>query len=237
MRGSNLSWDKPGRGSKQDVLSLLQGQRHSSQGRHAAVLGMSLKKSYFTWLKFGISNRLKRNWNSTQFMLWFWRLLNHYNSLVRRQSSSLSPSLSPSLSSGNLSEGCSRRLSKVFRAKSTAKLLGPLSCSPCAGRTGEHKHGRFQVGFSHCRQRPARLRKICYHSCDTDSVQESTRFWCFVDIWQRYKFWATTSHFFFHVKWKFWWKWREVVANWTKAAPIASLNLSISHWSLIENRI
>ena len=115
----------------------------------------------------------------------------------------MSPSLSPSLSSGNLSEGCSRRLSKVFRAKSTAKLLGPLSCSPCAGRTGEHKHGRFQVGFSHCRQRPARLRKICYHSCDTDSVQESTRFSCFVDIWQRYKFLGhDESHIFFSCEMK-----------------------------------
>ena len=40
------------------------------------------------WLKFGISNRLKKNWNSTQFMLWFRRLQNLCNSLVRRQSSS-----------------------------------------------------------------------------------------------------------------------------------------------------
>ena len=37
--------------------------------------------------------------------------------------------------------------------------------------------GRFQLGSSSW-QRQARLRKICYHSCDTDSVQESTRFWC-----------------------------------------------------------
>ena len=36
--------------------------------------------------------------------------------------------------------------------------------------------GRFRVGDSRCGQRPARLRKTCYHSCDTDSVQESTRF-------------------------------------------------------------
>ena len=36
--------------------------------------------------------------------------------------------------------------------------------------------GRFRVGGSRCGPRPARLRKTCYHSCDTDSVQESTRF-------------------------------------------------------------
>ena len=35
--------------------------------------------------------------------------------------------------------------------------------------------GRFRVGGSRCGQRQARLRKTCYHSCDTESVQESTR--------------------------------------------------------------
>ena len=86
------------------------------------------QKSYFAWLRFGISNRLKKNLNSTQLMLQFWKPQNLYNSLARWQSSSLSPSLSPCRSSGNLSEGCSRRYSKVQRAKSMAKLLGPLCC-------------------------------------------------------------------------------------------------------------
>ena len=36
--------------------------------------------------------------------------------------------------------------------------------------------GRFRVGGSRCGPRPARLRKTCYHSCYTDSVQESKRF-------------------------------------------------------------
>ena len=36
--------------------------------------------------------------------------------------------------------------------------------------------GRFRVSGSRCRQRLARLKKTCYQSCDTDSVQESTRF-------------------------------------------------------------
>ena len=35
---------------------------------------------------------------------------------------------------------------------------------------------RFRVGGSRCWQRQARLRKMCYHSCDTDSVRESKRF-------------------------------------------------------------
>ena len=58
-----------------------------------------------------------------------------------------------------------------------------------AGRTGEHKHRAFpslllRLCCSHCWLRPAGLRKTCYHSCDTDLVQESKRFSnsCFVDI-------------------------------------------------------
>ena len=36
--------------------------------------------------------------------------------------------------------------------------------------------GRFRVGGSRCWPQPSRVRKTCYHSCDTDSVRESTRF-------------------------------------------------------------
>ena len=36
--------------------------------------------------------------------------------------------------------------------------------------------GRFRVCGSRCRPRPARLRKTCYHSCNTDWVQEPIRF-------------------------------------------------------------
>ena len=43
---------------------------------------------------------------------------------------------------------------------------------------------------------------------------------------------AVTSHFF-HVKWNFRWKWRELLP--TKAAPIASLSFAIIHWSLSQN--
>ena len=36
--------------------------------------------------------------------------------------------------------------------------------------------GRFRVSSSRCGLQPARLKKTCHHSCDTDSVQDSTRF-------------------------------------------------------------
>ena len=44
--------------------------------------------------------------------------------------------------------------------------------------------GYFRVDGSHgrCGPRQARLTKTYYHSCNTDSGQESTRFQCFVDI-------------------------------------------------------
>ena len=48
-----------------------------------------------------------------------------------------------------------------------------------AGRASANT-GRFQVCGSRCVPRPARLRKVCGHSCDTDSVRESKRFICCV---------------------------------------------------------
>ena len=78
-------------------------------------------------------------------------------------------------------EGYSRRQSKDLTAISMAKLLGQRSSSACAGRTGEHKQRVFpveQVAASRCWLRPACLpvRKMCYHSCYTDSVWQLKRF-------------------------------------------------------------
>ena len=42
----------------------------------------------------------------------------------------------------------------------------------------------MNVGCSRCRPRYVCSRKKCYHSCDTDSVRESRRFWCFVNFGQ-----------------------------------------------------
>ena len=52
------------------------------------------------------------------------------------------------------------------------------------GRVGRTRSntGRFWVGGSRCGPRQARLRKTCYHSCDTDTIRESKRFYCFVEI-------------------------------------------------------
>ena len=66
--------------------------------------------------------------------------------------------------------------------------------------------GRFRVGSSRSWQHPARLRKRCYHSCYTDSVQRVNK------VLMLCKFWAATSHFLFQVKWNFWWNQPEVVA-------------------------
>ena len=85
-------------------------------------------------------------------------------------------------------KGDSRRQSKDLTTKSMAKLLGPHSSTAWAGWTGKHKHRAFS-SLLHCGcwQRLARLRKASilqeYHSCNIDSVQESKKFCCFVDIW------------------------------------------------------
>ena len=84
--------------------------------------------------------------------------------------------------------------------------------------------GRIRVGGSRSGPRPARLKKTWYHSGDTDSVRESKRFDCCVNFRPR------RVTFFF--------KWNAIFDGIgqkllpTKAAPIASLNLSIIHWSL-----
>ena len=84
--------------------------------------------------------------------------------------------------------------------------------------------GYFRVDGSHgrCGPRQARLTKTYYHSCNTDSGQESTRFQCFVDIG------GGRVTFFSHVRWKFWWNWREVVADQSSAHCFAqSFNQSL----------
>ena len=73
--------------------------------------------------------------------------------------------------------------------------------------------GRFRVGGSRCGPRQARLRKTCYHSCDTDSVRESKM----VLMLCRYR--ATTSHFFLNVSRM---NWREVVADQGSAHHIGT---------------
>ena len=71
------------------------------------------------------------------------------------------------------------------------------------------------------------LRKTCYHSCYTDSFQESKRFWCFVnfELWQ-VTFFSMSNEIFYGIGEKL---------LPTKAQPIASLNLLIIHLSLIKN--
>ena len=86
--------------------------------------------------------------------------------------------------------------------------------------------GRFQVGCSRCGPRQARMRKTCYYSCDTESVQESTRFQCFVNFRQQR---LNESLFVFIWNENFDGIGEKLLP--TKAAPIALLNLSISRWS------
>ena len=63
-------------------------------------------------------------------------------------------------------------------ARGQNQLPSSWGCSPAllarVGRASTNT-GRFPVCCSHCGPRQAHLRKTCYHSCDTDSVQEPIR--------------------------------------------------------------
>ena len=69
-------------------------------------------------------------------------------------------------------------LNSTLEGKINGQTLGAASGTAWEGLIGKHKHKakRFQVGGSRCWPQQACLRKTCYHSCHTDSVQESKRF-------------------------------------------------------------
>ena len=96
-------------------------------------------------------------------------------------------------------------------------LLGQLSCSACAGGGGSDGQAQTQgvsesAPGSRCGQRPARLRKTWYHSCDAESVQEPIRF----------SIRSATSQLFFLCDMKF----PKLLP--TKATLIASLTWNLS---------
>ena len=107
-----------------------------------------------------------------------------YNSLVRRQSSSYSPSLSSCLSSGNHPLRLIQKTIEGFDCKVNGRARGAAllrSLGVSDGRAAEHRQRAFpsrQQSFPsrQLRPRPARLRKMCRHSCDTDFVREPKRF-------------------------------------------------------------
>ena len=127
-------------------------------------------------LIFGLFNRPKKNSNSTQFIQGLQSRWNLYSPMVRRQISSLSPSSSPCQSSVNHS----RRLFQMTFLGFYCKINGRAGAAlqQKLGRVGlaSTNTRRFRVSGSRCWQQPTRFRKTCYHSCDTDSVQESKKY-------------------------------------------------------------
>ena len=159
--------------------------------------------------------------------------------MVRRQSSKLSPSLSPPSPPviGNLSEV--QKAIEGLEGKINGQALGAALRLCLRGSDGRaqllHKHRVFpsrRQSLLPCGQRSARFRKTCYHSYDTDSVEESTRFQYFVNFGQqRVTFFsceifsmelsrscckrgASKTPLFLTWTWK-WAKWTTVWAIWT----------------------
>ena len=145
-----------------------------------AVQGMSLRKVTLLGSNLASVTDLKKELKIHTVCAVISEAIKPYNSLVRRQSSSLSPNLSPC-------RYCHLAISLKAVPESNRRFRGqnqlPSSwgCSPgpallaLVGQASTNT-GRFQVCCSRCLQRQASLRKTCYHSCYTDSVQDSTRF-------------------------------------------------------------
>ena len=102
------------------------------------------------------------------------------------------------------------------------KLLKKSSNTTLAGQTGKHKH---RVGSSCCLPKLTIFRKKCSHSCYTHSVQVSKK----LMLWGFCLGSPVTAIILFHVKMKFDGFGKNMLQ--TKAAYIAWLSLSISHWS------
>ena len=148
--------------------------------------------------------------------------------LVRWQSSSLSPSLRLWAPACHLaiSPRLFQKVIEGLEGKINGQALGEalLLCLRRRTAVGQASTntGSFLVDWSRCWQQQARLRKACYHFCYTDSVLESTRFKCFVNFRQQ------QVTFSFHVKWKFWWNWRDCAASQRSSHCFAQ---SFSHFS------
>ena len=94
------------------------------------VWSLNLKTDFYL-SQFKYLQQPQKNSNCKKFILWFQRRYNLYNSLVRRQSSSLSPGIGPSSPRHTFitSEGCSKTKIEGFDSRSMAELLGQHSCA------------------------------------------------------------------------------------------------------------
>ena len=109
-----------------------------------------------------------------------------------------------------------------LEGKINSQALGAALLLCLRGSDGRAQTQGVSKSAARCWQRLACLRKTCYHSCDTDSVQESTRFSCFVNFGPR------RVNFFSHVKRKFRWNLQAVVADKSRAHRFAqSFNQSL----------
>ena len=136
-------------------------------------------ESHFAWLKFGFSNGFKKNSNSTQFMLWFWRQREAIKPLQLVGQAAEFKFESKFEPLPVIWQSLPRLFQKVIeglegkingQALRAALRLCPSGSVRSDGRA--QNTGRFRVGGSRCGQRPGRLKKTCYQSCDADSSQK-----------------------------------------------------------------
>ena len=134
--------------------------RQPSQG----LRGMSIRN--LIWLRFGISNRLKKNSNSSRL----YSLCCDFQNWVQVWAPACNLAISPkAVPEGNWKFRGQEQWPSWWG--SSAALLVWVRCSSTLANTW-----CFLVCCSRCKQLQACLRKTCYHSCDTHSVCKSKRF-------------------------------------------------------------
>ena len=123
--------------------------------------------------------RSKKNSNSTQFIeLYFGVLEQRKPQQPIGQAAEFKFESNQCRSSSNHSRRPFKKTIEGFDCKINGQALGAALRHSLGGSDGRARTqpGRvfptpkFRVGGSCCWPRPARLRKMCYHSCDTDSV-------------------------------------------------------------------
>ena len=117
--------------------------------------------------------RSKKNPISTQFIELYFEVSEQINSRVQMTCTGWSPCQPVQVIWQSLPKAIpedNRRFWLKNQWPSIAAQLGLV-------RWASTNTGCFLVCCSRCWPQLARLRKMCYHCCNTDSVRQSTRFW------------------------------------------------------------
>ena len=144
--------------------------------------------------------------------------------------------LAPACHLATTPKGCFWRKSKFLTSKSKAKLLGQRSssdrhrfCWPWVRWANRAFPNLLQLLQAVTGLLEEKVLPLLWYWLDSRVKKFSMicKFLAGTTHWQ-----VVTTNFVFHVKWNFWWSSQKLIIK----ALIASLNFSITYWSLSKNR-